>query len=333
MRRTAALRTLAALVAVAGLTSSCGSATRAGDPRANEPSGAPVTSAPQVEVTGSMPSGDLAFLGPVRQVPVDDVVVGFRQFGSGPELVLIVGQNSSMSYWGPDLLRALATHFSVTIFDNRGVGTTSDPATRPLTIERMADDTSELIDAIGLDHPAVFGWSTGGEIGLALATRHPGQLGPLVISGATAGGPESTQAPPELDALMASADLSDQVKLVDELFTPSGASARDAYVEGLLAMPDDPVSAGAESRQADAEAAFARDPSVADALASITTPVLVTDGAEDRLVPVANATFIAGRIPGAKLLLVPDTSHAWILQQIDHFVATVVAFDAGQPVA
>lgn len=290
------------------------------------------------EVPGSTPTGELAFLGPVRTVPVDDLEIGYRQFGSGPPLVMVVGQDSSMSYWGPDLPRRLADHFTVVMFDNRGVGESTrqtDPSAgevhEPLTIQRMADDTSGLITALGLDHPALFGWSTGGEIGLVLAVDHPGQLGPLVVSGATAGGPESTPAPPELDALLASTDPADQVKLLDELFTPSGAAARDTYIQGLLAMPADEVSSEIQAEQADAEAAFAADPSVADALPGITSRVLVTDGADDRLVPTANATFIADRIPGAQLLLVPDTSHAWIVQQIDRFVATLVAFSSGQP--
>ncbi len=211
----------------------------------------------------------------------------------------------------------------------------TDPTTgkvhRPLSIEQMADDTSGLITALGLDHPAVFGWSTGGEIGLALAVGHPGQLGPLVVSGATAGGPGSTPTPPDLNALLASTDVADQAKLLDELFTPSGAAARDAYVQGLLSMPDDEVSPEIQAQQADAETAFAADSTVADGLGSISSPVLVTDGADDRLVPTANATYIADRIPGAQLLLVPDTSHAWMLQQIDRFVDVLVAFTDGQP--
>ena len=236
-----------------------------------------------------------------------------------------------MSYWGPDLLRRLAEHFTVIILDNRGVGHSEDPLDGPLRMSQMADDTSGLIEALGLDHPTLFGWSTGGEIALTLAERHPGQLGPIVLSGATAGGPESTPAPPELDALLASSDPADQVKLLDELFTPSGARGRDAYINGLLSMPADEVSAETQARQADAEAAFVASSTVADRSARSRHAVLVTDGADDRLVPTANATFIADAIPGAQLLLVPDTSHAWMLQQIDRFVAVLVAFSEGRP--
>ena len=39
---------------------------------------------------------------------------------------MVVGRGTSMSFWTVDLLQALAEHFHVTIFDNRGVGYTTD---------------------------------------------------------------------------------------------------------------------------------------------------------------------------------------------------------------
>ncbi len=340
MRATRA-RVVATVIALTLAAGACSSTARDSSPAGSAGADAattlpsPATDATTgagVEVAGSTPAGDLAFLGPVRQVPVNGITVGYRQFGTGPPLVLIVGQDSSMAYWGPDLLRALAGHYQVTMFDNRGVGTSSDQPERPLTIELMSDDTAALITALGLGRPAVFGWSTGGEIGLALAVRHPDQVGALAVSGATAGGVQSVPAAPALNALLASTDPADQVKLLDTLFTPSGAAARQRYIDGLLSMPAETVSAEITRRQAEAEAAFVNSSEVYDGLSTLQGPVLVTDGAEDELVPVANARLIAARIPGSTLVLVPDASHAWMLQDLDRFVTTLVAFTAGQPV-
>jgi len=327
---------LVTLAALALLTTACGSSGSVPSAASNGSSLAPAvipspTTLPTVKVAGTEPAGDLAFLGPVYQVPVNGITVGYRQFGSGPPLVLIVGQDSAMSYWGPDVLRRLAEHYQVTIFDNRGVGYSTDQPDQPLSIELMSDDTAALIEAIGLDRPAVFGWSTGGEIGLALAVRHPGEVGSLAVSGATAGGPTAVPATAEVDALFNSTDPADQIKLLDLLFTPSGAAARQRYIEGLLAMPAETVSAEIIARQADSEARFVASTETYYGLGSIETPVLVTDGVEDELVPVANVHVIADRIAGAKVVLVPDTSHAWMLQDIDRFVAMLVAFTSGQP--
>jgi pimeloyl-ACP methyl ester carboxylesterase len=321
---------LAGAAGCSGSTPSSGSTSSSGVADGTPSTDAPSEAfTPGTVVDESRPSGNLAFLGPVRLLPVNGITIGYRQFGDGPPLVMIVGQDSAMSYWGPDLPRLLARHFRVTIFDNRGVGASTDQPDQPLSIETMGDDTAELIAALGLDRPAVFGWSTGGEIALALAVRHPDLVGPLAVSGATAGGPATVPASPALDALTTSTALADQVKLLDALFTPSGAATRQRYIDGLLAMPEETVSPQIVERQAEAERRFLTTTEVADGLGSIRSPVLVTDGAEDQLVPVANARLVAAGIPGAQLLLVPDTSHAWMLQELDRFVTAMVGFVGG----
>jgi pimeloyl-ACP methyl ester carboxylesterase len=66
------------------------------------------------------------------------------------------------------------------MFDNSGVGRTQE-LPPPLTIDAMADQTSALIDTLGLGRPDVLGWSMGGMIAQALAVLHPAQVGRLVL--------------------------------------------------------------------------------------------------------------------------------------------------------
>ena len=63
-------------------------------------------------------------------VPVDGIRLGYRQFGRGPDLLMVTGDTAAMSLWTPYLLQPLSEHFRVTIFDNRGVGysTTTSPS-------------------------------------------------------------------------------------------------------------------------------------------------------------------------------------------------------------
>jgi pimeloyl-ACP methyl ester carboxylesterase len=276
------------------------------------------------EVPGTRPAGELAFLGPVRQVEAGGITVGYRQFGAGPPVVLVVGQGSTMAMWGTELPRRLSAGHQVTMYDLRGVGFSTDPATEPLTIGRMADDLAAFIDTIGLQRPTVVGWSTGGEIALSLATAHPGKAGALVLSGATPGGPPAVQPDQVTDAAYRSGDLN---QLLDLSFTASGADRRNAYIAQVLEaantcpgednlFPSDEV----EQRQDAAEAAFAADPSVYDALARLDVPTVVTNGEADRLVPLANAELIARRIPNAELKVYRDAAHVNWFQSIDRFV-------------
>jgi pimeloyl-ACP methyl ester carboxylesterase len=265
-------------------------------------------------VPGTRPSSSAAFMGPVRQVRVGGILIGYRQFGSGPPLVLIAGEASSMSYWGYELPRRLSERFRVTEFDNRGVGYSTDQLSRPISIELMADDTAGLIGALGIPKAIVVGWSTGGEIGLSLAERHPDKLRALVVSGATAGGTT------EVDNSRHAGSL------LNSLFPASAHPAELAYFAGILAMPIEKVGRKITERQADSERRFARTNDTYNGLSSIRVPVLVTAGSLDGIVPPANARLIAARIPHARLKIFAGAAHMMMFQDLDQFTRLVDQF-------
>jgi pimeloyl-ACP methyl ester carboxylesterase len=112
---------------------------------------------------------------PVRVAHTKLGAVGYRIVGTGPPLVLITGYTATINDWDPRFVGALAQHYRVVMFDNAGVGRTQALPT-PLTIDAMANQTSALIDALGLDRPDVLAWSMGGTIAQALAVLHPAQV-------------------------------------------------------------------------------------------------------------------------------------------------------------
>lgn len=72
---------------------------------------------------------------PVRVAHTGLGAVGFREIGSGPALVLVMGYGWTMEDWDPRLVHALALHHRVVMFDNSGVGRTQElpqpfPSTR-----------------------------------------------------------------------------------------------------------------------------------------------------------------------------------------------------------
>jgi pimeloyl-ACP methyl ester carboxylesterase len=265
-------------------------------------------------------------MGSVRRVRVGGITMGYRQFGSGPPLLLIAGEDSSMIEWGPLLPARLSEHFRVTIFDNRGVGYSSDQPDRALTIDLMADDTARLLDVLGIRRATVVGWSTGGEIGLALAVRHPNEIGALVLSGATAGGPTATQPSAKIEAAFGSRGPFALSALLGSLFPASARAAAFTYLAGLLALPPETIGRRIARRQEQAEIRFARTNEVYDALPRISIPVLVTNGGLDELVPPANARLIASRIPHSRLVIFADAAHMMMFQDLDRFVSLVTSF-------
>ena len=64
----------------------------------------------------------------------------------------------------------------------------------------------------------------------------------------------------------------------------------------------------------------------ADQLKAITTPVQVVDGDHDEAIKRPHTEQIAATIPGAGLLILPNTSHFSFLQDPDQFTWNVLHF-------
>jgi len=61
-------------------------------------------------------------------------------------------------------------------------------------------------------------------------------------------------------------------------------------------------------------------------LSVIAQPVLVANGAHDRMVPSSNSRDLAHRVPHSDLVRYPDAGHGGIFQDHDEFVAKALTF-------
>jgi len=301
-------------------------------------SSARVTAAPGAAVGQAAPKlvphsklpGAGAFEGPVYKLPVGGIEIGYRQFGHGPDLIMVQGDTAPMSLWMPYLLHPLAKSFRVTIFDNRGVGYTSDDLSKPLTVPLMARDTGELIEALGLVRPTLVGWSMGGEIGITLAERKPALLGALVTTGGDAGSSHTVPPPPGLIRKLANPNAGVNVFL-ELLFpaTAAGGAATARFVHGVESIPQEKVSPRTLKRQEAAEAGFLEYDGTWRGLPGIKTPTLLTNGALDPGVPPVNARRMHARIPGSSLAIYAGAAHGMLFQDAERFAAQIAKFSAG----
>jgi pimeloyl-ACP methyl ester carboxylesterase len=210
------------------------------------------------------------------------------------------------------------------IFDNAGVGRTQAlPA--PLTIDAMANQTSALIDALGLDRPDVLGWSMGGTIAQALAVLHPAQVRRLVLCATFPGtGKISPPSPAAVQAL-----TSGHVQeVMADLFPANQAAAQQAYLSATADYPPyapAPVAVIAAQEHAMNVWLGGTDPA-GQKTATISAPTLIADGTTDRLDPVANDYVLAQLIKGARLKLYPDAGHGFLFQDEKAFVPLVESF-------
>jgi len=230
-----------------------------------------------------------------------------------------MGYGWTMEGWDPRLVHALARHNRVVMFDNSGVGRTQE-LPPPLTIEAMADQTSALIDTLGLRRPDVLGWSMGGMIAQALAILHPAQVRRLVLCATYPG--TGAAVPPSQAALQAGSD-----------FPANQVKAYTAFKAAISEYPAAPA-ASADAKAAQGIATVDWEDGI-DAtghkVAGISVPTLIADGTDDQLAPVANDHILARLIPRARLVLYPDAGHGFLFQDGTLFASLVDSFLAGHP--
>jgi pimeloyl-ACP methyl ester carboxylesterase len=248
---------------------------------------------------------------------------------------LLNGIGAPLELWAP--LRERLAHRTTIAFDVPGTGGSPMPwfPTSIAGLARVAaallDDVAEELGAAGAGFD-VLGYSFGGAVAQELAMFHPARLASLVLVATNVGIGSVPGDPAALAALMGPIPV--------RLLPPGRGS--------LLSVSGDRATRSHFSR---ADAAWAARPpnplavwwqGVAIStwtslpwLGRIDAPTLVLTGADDRVVPPANARLLARRIAGAALCEVPATGHFALMADDPGPTADLVdAFLAAQaPVA
>ncbi|MFE0699302.1 alpha/beta fold hydrolase [Streptomyces sp. NPDC058872] len=102
-----------------------------------------------------------------------------EEHGSGEPLVLLHGGLGSAETFAP-LVPRLAEAHRVILVDLQGHGRTAD-IDRPLRPELMADDIAALLKHLGVERADLLGYSTGADVALQVAVRHPRAVRRLVV--------------------------------------------------------------------------------------------------------------------------------------------------------
>lgn len=214
-------------------------------------------------------------------------------------------------------------------------------------------DSAAVLDALGLGEFLTFGWSGGGPHALACAALLPDRcLGAATVAGAA----PSTE--PDLDFLAGMGDdnveefsLSRQGRdtlapALEEMSQPFREVSGEHIVEamgGLLSEPDLEALTGP---MADYIAAMARESVrlsaegwVEDDLAfcepwgfdlgSITVPVAIWQGSEDRMVPFSHGRWLAAHVPTARAHLLEGVGHISLVARLPEILADLTAHSAG----
>jgi pimeloyl-ACP methyl ester carboxylesterase len=100
------------------------------------------------------------------------VKVHYQRVGEGPDLVMIHGLTGNLAVWHLQIVPELSESFRVLTYDLRGHGHSDTPPSG-YTLDTMADDLLELLDALEIEKPLIAGHSYGADIALYHALHHP----------------------------------------------------------------------------------------------------------------------------------------------------------------
>jgi pimeloyl-ACP methyl ester carboxylesterase len=242
-------------------------------------------------------------------------------------LLLIPGAfmaTDSMLSW----VAAFAGTRTVIIFDQQGHGRTPDTS-RTMSYEQFGDDAAELLRALNVERADVMGYSQGGGVALQLAIRHPALVDKLVSMSATYRQDGWYPSVPEgIKGLSAKEFAGTPVEKAFMEHTPD-AKAYDAYLEKMKVLNADDQNISDEQMR------------------SISAKTMVIIGDADGVKPEhalamfelrgggdeeAAVTGTLQKVPAARLVILPATSHIGISGETAVLVPMVTAFlDDVQP--
>lgn len=195
--------------------------------------------------------------------------ISYEVAGDGPPVVLHPGLFQDAAHWAHSgYTSALTPHYTVIAIDPLGSGAGDSPqAPEAYALERRVEYVTAVLDEVGADHAAFWGYSLGAMTGYAVAAHAPHRLTCLVAGGFDPLDGFRSAVGPTLRRLGLPAD-SDPYSLIKQ-----GATA-DPYQAALIDAGD-PAAFRANYE------AFSREPGLHAGLAASGVPMLLYAGSAD----------------------------------------------------
>jgi len=247
----------------------------------------------------------------MNTVRVNGIDVYYEIHGQGEPLVLIEGLASDHNAWGPHL-DALTQHFRCLIFDNRGMGLNDKPDGE-YTTRVYAEDTANLMDAVGFSNAHLVGLSMGACIAQELCLAYPDKVRSMMLVSGWAR-PDNFFAELVNLWIQMAEKAESNVMWKDILlwsFSPKMYEERPGDIQSLKDdLNQDDISMQAFINQA--RSLITHD--AYDRLAQVKVPTLILVGSADIFTPYRLAEELHRAIPDSQLEVLENQAHAFPLE-------------------
>ncbi|HZC75628.1 MAG TPA: adenylate/guanylate cyclase domain-containing protein [Gaiellaceae bacterium] len=250
-----------------------------------------------------------------RYAKSGDLNIAYQVTGDGPlDLVFVPGYVTHLElHWSipsfAPFLEHLATFTRLIRFDKRGTGM-SDRVSGAPTLEARMDDVRAVMDAVGSQRAAFYGLSEGAAMSILFAATYPERVAALVVRSAF---PRRMWAP-DYPWGRTEEQYEREVAEALEVFGPRDQALQalrrlglftDEETEQFLQMMRFGTSPGALQ----ALHRMNKEIDIRHVLPTVRVPTLILHGAEDTLVPIEVARYLAAQIPTSRLVEIEGIGH------------------------
>jgi 3-oxoadipate enol-lactonase len=238
---------------------------------------------------------------------------------SAPIITLSHSLATDLGMWEPQM-EVLKARYRVLRYDTRGHGG-SDAPEEPYSLDQLADDVHDLLQAFEIEQTHFMGLSMGGMIAQAFALKHPGMLRSLILCDTMSqlphdAGPvwgerirvaETQGMEPHVEPTIErwftkpfrTSPAADRVRAMIRATPPRGYVGCSRAIMGL---------------------------NMTERLPAIRLPTLIIVGEQDPGTPVPASQAIHEKIKGSKLVILKSAAHLSNIEQSEAFNEAVISF-------
>lgn len=261
---------------------------------------------------------------------INQIRMHYEVAGQGDAVLLINGLSAPAQNFALQV-KALAPHFQVITFDNRGVGETDLPPEPVYTTGQMADDAAALLKHLKVARAHVLGTSMGGTIAQELALRNPRVVRSLVLACTwTKGDARFLHTIESWQSLAYRVPIEERYRYVlyPWLFSPTFFEKKENIETAFQRTLAYPHQTKPEAIERQARGILGWNGTRTARLGGLKVPTLVLVGKDDILTPPEFSRTLARAIRRARLAVLPG-AHGFFIEHADLFNRAVLRFFKG----